>query len=225
MIGYKDVRFSFLTAGPAYTLQIGDGFDDLPELSSPLWNGRGPRSFDYAPAQRDPGILASENRLVEVFQRPSGGTAELHERFEPPQLWWLRWPLETGALYTHLREEDGLEMAAKTVAQLDIAGTGPGSPPFLIPNPPLRFAASSAPEFQEVALYFWSRRGPQWGVQLQRPGFTPAGTVLVAPIDDPTAPVSMRAGTTLDVDVRVWGEDSTTVEELLGHASESLRPE
>lgn len=200
----RTTQFSFLTSGPTFSFEMVSDFASTPDLSSPLLNGRGGRSFDYTPSERDPGQPEGTVQ-VGTLQDRYAHDVELYWRLESPPLWWLRWQLDGGFLYSHLREEDGEAMALITVRSLDIIQTGSG-PPFLLVDEPLQFAASSRPGYQERAIFLSNMRGPQWSVIFQRPGFTPQGSVLFAPEEYMGDRVLLRAGLGNDMDVWVWGE-------------------
>jgi hypothetical protein len=218
----KQVQFSFLTAGPSFSLAIPTEFDDAPELSSPLFNGVGGRSFDFAPSKRDPGVDPAENKFVRTITDKHGREVSLYERIADPPLWWLWWPLSSGSLYSHLREEDGLEMPDETVAGVDVIQRDGSGLPFLVPESPFRFGASVAPNYQERALFFATELGPTYGIQLQRPGFLAAGDTRSSPDSEISNIVSVRAGTDYDVEVRVWGEDLDTASNTLSGVLGSL---
>jgi hypothetical protein len=97
-----EVTFSFLVSGPAFRLLIPADFDPVPELNSPLYNGVGGRDFTFHPKQRD--VPAEGYVFLGTISDRDGRAVELFERIEPPPIWWLRWPLNAGSLYTHLRE-------------------------------------------------------------------------------------------------------------------------
>ncbi|MEX0753613.1 MAG: hypothetical protein WD556_00650 [Actinomycetota bacterium] len=205
MSNLRTATFSFLTTGPGFSFDVPEDFDLLPELSSPLLNGRGGRSFDFASTARDPG-QPDNTMQIDTMRDRYGRPVELYWRLETPPLWWLRWHLTSGYLYSHLREEDGEEMAAITIESLDVVETRWGAP-FLLPSEPLEIGVSTAPTFQEQATFLSTTRGPSWSVTLQRPGFTREGSVLVAPPEYMGDRVLLRAGLGDDVEVWVWGEN------------------
>jgi hypothetical protein len=217
----KTIQFSFLTSGPKFSVQIPVDFVEIPILSSPLVNGVGGRSFDYAPQSLDPGIDEAIE-FVRSLSDPEGRKVELFWRLEPPPMWWLRWTLSNGALYSHLREEDGDEMADATVANLAIVEDPQTGAPFLIPSEPLRFVSSTAPTYQERAA-FMTGQHRDWNIVLQRPGFIREGSVYSAPaIVAGGAPV-LRAGLRYGLEAQVWaGQDLTSCQEMLATIADSL---
>lgn len=131
-----------------------------------------------------------DGRIVELYKWP----------FDPPQ-WYLRWPLSAGALYTHLRDEDGEEMAEVTVRSLAVEEDLETSLPFLLPEPPLQLAVLARPGYQELAT-FASQEKPSWGVIFQRPGYLSEGQTVVQPGIDGD-PVIVRAGAPFGMEVQV----------------------
>lgn len=173
-----DVTFSFLVSGPTFRLTLPADFDPVPELNAPLYNGIGGRDFTFHPKQRD--IRAEGYVFLGAVSDRDGRSVELFERIEPPPIWWLRWPLLAGSLYTHLREEDGVEMAEVTAASISVVETADGLP-FVLPYPPLLVDMVRVNGFVEEVTYFSQQRGPMWSVTLRRPGFLLPGHVEVAP--------------------------------------------
>jgi hypothetical protein len=214
----QEVAFSFLTSGPGFRFDLPSDFDSLPELSSPLRNGHGSRSFDFAPAQRDFGIDEAIELLRTLSDR-DGRTVSLFWRLDPPPLWWLHWSLSNGSLYSHLREEDGEQMSDTTVASLGIFESPTGGPPFLLPDPPLEFATSSAPGFQDVAFFSSAQRGQDWGIAFLRPGYVATGRILTAR----STVINFVAGTRFGLDVRVWSSsDAAAGRALVNMVTASL---
>lgn len=204
-----DIRFSFLASGPRVGVLLPADFDPVPNLSSPFLNGHGGRSFDFIPAHRDVGV-GEGNSLLTTLVGKEGRTVELYERLEPPPLWWLRWPLANGAVYTHLREEDGPEMAQIEADALSIIEDAPGGLPYLFADPPLVFAASSRPGYQEGASFYAPGRGAGWSVGLRRPGFLPPGRVMQLPRGDVGDEVVLRGGAKYGIEVTVTAVSDAT---------------
>jgi hypothetical protein len=215
------VKFSFLSAGPRFVLDLPDDFETPPELSSPLTinNGYAARSFDFVPPARDTGI-DEPHRLQRTMRDRGGRTVELYERIEEPRQWYLRWILRNGFLYTHVREEDGLDKVDGIVAGLGIVEAN-ASAPFLLPEPPLGRAVSGQPGYQEFASFRSVERG--WGVLLQRPGFIGPGKLMRMP---ESSKVVYRAGANHGVEVTVVaGEDAAGGRELVTAVAQSLAQE
>lgn len=218
-ITINDVSFSFLLAGPRFGLSLPGDFDGLATLSSPLANGKGGgRSFDFIPTSRDVGINDSVRQLSTVTDR-DGRLVEVFERVGEPQQWYLRWPLFNGALYTHLRREDGVEMAAVTAQSLSVVEDAEGGTPSLLPNPPLHLGNMTWPGYQENARFYSSSRAG-WSVMLRRPGFLADGQVVVSPNVEWMV---LRAGTKYGVEVQVSTPlDTTEAREVLSMILASL---
>lgn len=217
-----ETAFSFLASGPTFRLRLPADFDPVPELSSPLDNGRGGRSFIFIPSNRDEGVTDSVP-LGTLVDR-DGRSVDLYERVAPPPLWRLRWQLRSGAVYTHLREEDGVEMAEVTVASVSIVEETTGRTPFVLAYPPLVFAGSSRPGYQEEAIYFSSARGDGWSVTLQRPSFMKPGTVAIAPKQNTGGLVAIKAGLDFGIELSVWaGTDRFAGEAIVAMVRGSLR--
>ena len=162
--------FAFLASGPRFSLDIPAEFDPLPDLSSPLLNGKGGRSFVFHPTARDAGLDPGDNILVGKLSDRDGRVVDLFERVAAPPLWRLRWSLAAGTLYTHLREEDGAEMAATTTANISVVEAPDSGLPFVIAYPPLEFGASAWPGYQEEAVFASTLRGDGFSIALERPG-------------------------------------------------------
>jgi len=186
-----DVTFSFLVSGPTFRLTLPADFDPVPELNAPLFNGIGGRDFTFHPKQRD--VPAEDYVFPGTMSDRDGRSIELFERIEPPPIWWLRWPLSAGALYTHLREEDGVEMADVTAASMSVVETDDGLP-FVLPYPPLGVDMVRVNGFAEEVTYFSQQRGPMWNVTLRRPGFLVPGGVEFAPTVNTGGRVVITAG-------------------------------
>lgn len=213
-----EVRFSFLTSGPRFQLELPPDFDRLPSLSTPINNGVGARSFNFHPARIEPD-LAGAGRLLTTSTDRDGHAVEVYERLELPQTWWLRWPLANGALTTHLREEDGVDMVDVVIAGLAIVEDASGGTPFLLPDPPLVAEVTADGGYQEFST-FWSANREGWSVRLQRPSFVSPGTVMVLPGSDFAI---LRAGTESGVEVQVTaGGDLAGGQELLSGVLTSL---
>jgi hypothetical protein len=176
---YAPASFSFLTAGPSFTLALPTEFDAIPEMSSPLLNGAGGRSFVFQPSVTDEGLTPEENVLLDTISDRDGRPVDLFERVGAPPIWRLRWQLSAGALYTHLREEDGVDMARVTVSSVSVIEDDQGLP-FVVAYPPLEFGASSWPGYQEEVLYSSSMRGDGYSVVFERPGALGADDAFVA---------------------------------------------
>jgi len=215
----QTVQTTFLSAGPRFRLDLPTDFFPRPKLSSPLnvhttW---GARSFDFIPWEIDGGMV--EDPLIETRTDRDGRLVEVHKQADPPpDVWWLRWPLQKGVLYTHLREEDGLEFADTVLRSLSILEEGPDADVFLLPEPPLRSAIAAQPGFDEAAS-FWSSEGRPWSLTLRRPGFVADGQTLIARNLDP--PV-LRAGTDFGIELAVVATDVSEGRSLLDAALASL---
>jgi hypothetical protein len=173
-----EVTFSFLVSGPMFHVRLPADFDPVPELNSPLYNGVGGRDFTFHPKQRD--IAAEGYVFLGTTNDRDGRLVELFERIEPPPIWWLRWPLSAGSLYTHLREEDGADMLAVTASSISVIESADGLP-FVLPYSPLAVDMVRVNGFVEEVSYFSQKRGSRWRVTFQRPGFLLPGQVEVAP--------------------------------------------
>jgi hypothetical protein len=212
-----EAKFSFLTAGPTLRLRLPDDFDVLPDLSSPLTIGddQGARSFDFIAYSRDKGIQ-EPNRVVGTLTGRDGRSVEVYERLDPPQQWYLRWILSSGALYTHLREEDGVARAESIAASLGIVENG--GAPFLLADRPLGRGVSTNPGYQEIAIFRSLMR--TWVVELQRPGYLSRGRVMRLPNREQAI---HRAGGPFQVEVTVQSEaDVEGGRELIKDVVDSL---
>lgn len=194
-----EAGFSFLTAGPAFRLKLPNDFDPLPDLSAPVTikDGAGRRSFDFVAHTRDRGIEEA-HRVLGTLTGREGRTVQLFERLDSPRQWYLRWTLSSGALYTHLREEDGVDRAEPIAAGLGIVENG-GAPFLLLERPLGRGVLVDRPGYQELAT-FWST-SRQWVVELQRPGYLARGKVMRLPDRERAM---HRAGASFGIEVTVY---------------------
>jgi hypothetical protein len=116
------MRFTFLTSGPSFGVEVPAEVPSVPEVSSPILSGIGPRSFVFTPsllAEELAQGIAQGGKFLEMLTDRDGRQVELYQRIDPPLTWWLRWPLSTGSFGTHLREEDGIERADTVVEPVD----------------------------------------------------------------------------------------------------------
>jgi hypothetical protein len=190
----RTISCSFLGAGPRFGFDLPDYFDQVPTLSTPLLNGLGGRSFDFVPAARDHGVPSEEGRLLRIMRGKDGHTVEVYDRPEAPPLWWLRWRLSGGYLYSHLREEDGVDKAELTAASLSIAEEEDIATPLLLPEPPLKYGASSVPGYEESVTFVAPSRGDDWSVTLQWPRSLAPGIRLTSDHSYPGDQVVIRVG-------------------------------
>jgi hypothetical protein len=195
-------QFSFLASGPTFQVSIPEYLDSLPEMTTPLMNGHGGRSFDFVPYERDDPPW-DELEFLRTISDPAGREVEFYKRIEPPPVWVLRWKLTNGILATHLREIDGEEWADVTVASLSIVETE-GGLPFLLPETPLRFLSTSAPGFQEEITFFSKAKGDGWSVTFQRPGFAVPSAIVQSPLENTGGMILLKTGLSYGIDVQVW---------------------
>ncbi|MDP9206484.1 MAG: hypothetical protein M3P12_13690 [Gemmatimonadota bacterium] len=147
-----------------------------------------------------------------------GRPVELYQRPDPPPFWWIRWQLLNGAIYSHIREEDGVEMAGVTAHSVSIVGESPGETPVVLAEAPLLVGASTQPGYQEVATYVSPLRGDPWSVSLQRPGFVPDGSQMITS----GAPIAIRAGTPFGIEVEVVAGDREGGLEIVSEVLKTL---
>jgi len=211
------VTFSFMTAGPAFSVDLPADFDSLPELASPLLNGNGGREFVFQPYARDQQITNAIS--LGTIPDGSGRQVEFYQRQNPPLQWYLRWPLIAGALYTHLREEDGPEMGPVTVQSLSVSEADSGVPS-IVARSPFSFGASLLPDYQESVTFFSSSNGVGWGIRFVRPSLIPNGKVLKGPSETDGLPAVIRGGLDFDIEVTVFtGTDLTMAQSVFDEVS------
>lgn len=215
----QDMSFSFLTSGPTLRLAAPNNFMTPPQLSTPILSGVGPRSFDFTPAPFDRDLaegMARDAELVEILTDRDGKTVELYAR-QDPTAWWLRWPLSTGCLATHLREEDGEGRARTITGSLSIDDAGPT--PFLLLSDPLARAVSADPRFQETADSYDLLDGSTT-ITFMRPGFVAEGDIVSFSEGDL---VGLRAGTKFGTEVQVGSTQGLeSAQDLMGAILDSL---
>ncbi len=174
----KTVGFSFLGAGPQFSVDIPEEFDAVPEMTTPILNGFGGRNLVFIPGQRvEP--MEDDNVLIDRLADRDGRPVEYYQRIPTPPLWRLKWDLLAGCLYTHLREEDPTEMVQTTLASLSIMESGPENLPYAAVYPPLAFGASQLPDYQERVLFTSEQVGEGATLYFQRPTELSDGDVLV----------------------------------------------
>src|SRR4029079_14519062 len=163
------IEFSFLGAGPRFSVEIPEEFDTLPEYSTPIQNGQGGRSFVFVPKQREEEIDADNVFLGTLLDR-DGRQVDYSRRKEDPPMWRLRWRLRQGCLFTHLREEDPDDMAETTARSVSIVESGQNASPSLLVYPPLSYGVSTAPAYEESAVFTSSLLGEGFSAVFERPG-------------------------------------------------------
>jgi hypothetical protein len=211
-----EASYSFMTAGPTFRFELPGGFDPVPELSSPIYNGNGVRDFDFLPPTRDNGV--TNNELLAVLEDGNGHNAEFYVwPWDPPQ-WYLRWILTLGDLYTHLRDEDGPTMAEATVRALTITEDGTGGTPYLLLQDPLKPGIGARPEYRETATFF-SSDGGTFVFSFRRPGFLSLGDIVSA--SGPDA-VQLRRGLPFGLELFVRVIDLPTGQKLAETIAASL---
>ncbi len=204
--GTAEARFSFMTAGPRLEVTLPPDVEPLPELSSPLANPNGSRSFDFLPAWEHDQI-GPDYSLIDTLRDRHGRTVELYRwPLEPPQ-WFLRWPLEKGAVWTHLREEDGEGMASTTVDAVSVVEDPATGLPFLLPQAPLRNASSGRPGYQEMCI-FLSRDRATWAITIERPSHVREGQVVAASGSDGQSLLRAGAPNAIEVQVSAQTEEA-----------------
>lgn len=202
---HSQVRFSFLTAGPGYEADIPSEYNNPPELVAPLdvtGTGEG-RNYDFIPSVRDVGMLEEASTYLTTLETVSGFPLELWQQKRGPEeerLWELRWVLDNGAIYSHLREEDGIDQASLLASSLEIE-ISPIGLPMLLPVPPVRRMASFRPGYQEVATFPSSE--DDGAIQFWRPSHLGANRELVDPTIADGDGVKLRIGTSQEVEIRV----------------------
>jgi hypothetical protein len=213
-----DVGFSFLTSGPPFRLSVPPDFGLLPQLESPLDSGTGGRTFTFSPTGRARD-LATAGKFLGTLEDRDGRSVELFERLVRPLTWWLRWSLKSGYLMTHIREEDGLDRATLVAGSLSVLDDDALGTPFLLPEAPLRSAASATPGYQEFAS-FRSTSRDIWSLVLKRPGFLSDGEARVLPGDQL---VLLRGGSAFGMEVQVTADTLEAGAEVLSAVTASLR--
>ncbi len=163
------VEFSFLGAGPRFSVEIPEEFDTVPEYSTPIQNGQGGRSFVFVPNQRVE-EMDEDNVLLGTLLDRDGRRVEFFQRKADPPMWRLRWRLQQGCLFTHLREEDPDDMAETTVRSVSIVESGESVTPSLLVYPPLSYGVSTAPAYEESAVFTSSLLGEGFSAVFERPG-------------------------------------------------------
>ncbi len=202
-----DVSFSFLVSGPTFRVLLPDEFEPLPELNSPLYNGVGGRDFTFFPGSR--GEAAGDVELLRTLTDRDGRDVELYERIDTPPLWWLRWHLRAGMLYTHLREEDGESMADVTVKSLSIVESDTGLP-VLLAYPPMAVDMVAIRDFEEEAIYFSKDRSTDRSITLRRPSYMEKAEVETPPLQNTRGRAITVAGVGAGTEVMVIAGDDTS---------------
>lgn len=200
-------------------MDLPEGVERLPLHSAPLLVAPyGYRSYDFVPFARD-AAMEDEHALVATYADRDGRRVDLFERDGTPAQWYLRWRLQLGHLYTHLRQEEGPDRASRYVASLGIAERADAAPS-LLPEPPLSRGVVARPGYEEYAV-FLPEGDAAWEVKVQRPGYVPNGKVMRDPMADHT---TLRAGAADGLEVSVRGEGAVEDgRELVERVVASLR--
>jgi hypothetical protein len=205
--------FSFLGAGPEISIDLPPSFEGLPELSTPIANGVGARSFDFVPNHRDPGPPQGYE-LIRTLRGQDGVVAELYDwPYREPLQWFLRWPLDAGSIWTHLRAEDTIAQSDVIVRSLEIAVDGQGLP-MVFPSLPMTLAVSARAGFQEIAAYF-DATDPGNRITLQRPGYLSEGQSRLLP-EGFRDYVLLRCGLSYGIEAIIRADHLERAEEILG---------
>jgi hypothetical protein len=218
-----EVGFSLMLSGPRMRTSLPEGFDKLPELSSPISAGFGARSFDFLPHGRDPGI-SDDYGLAWSAVDSQGNPVELFEpRGSTPQ-WFLKWSLSRGNLYTHLRSQDEVDQARAVIDGLTIEEEG--GTPFLLLDPPLKSAVSARVGYQETVSFVDDEPAERMAT-IQRPGYLRRGEMRAVPADQAGEWAAVRAGGPHGLEVIVSSQHGRadareTVKMILDNLRESV---
>lgn len=192
--------FSFLTAGPRFTLDLPADFGGMPQLSTPIHNGFGGRSLTFIPSALDEPL--TDSTLVRTLPAAEGRQAQLFERRGSPVIWFLRWPLAAGALYTHLVEEDGIARAQLIADNLGVVEDDAIGLPFALLEGVLRSAASADLGWHEEAL-FESTGHQGRAIALRRPSYLAESQVVTIPDGEQSGFNLVRVGTSFGLEMHV----------------------
>ncbi len=189
-------------------------------LISPLHNGIGGRSFTFIPARWD--VPLDDTDRFDNLTGADGRLVEFHRRRDELPLWWLRWSLSRGSLFTHLREEDGTDMAARTASAVAVTEDEYGIP-FVVISDPLKYAASAAPGYQERINFNHVDRDTPTGLSLSRPGFISPSDVRRTP-PNPDGLAQVRTGATHGIEISAWAKSESTALGMAREMERSLAP-
>lgn len=89
--------------------------------------------------------------LLRTLEDPEGRTVEVLRRIGGPPQWFLRRSLATGALYSHLREQDGPTLAEPTIAEMRVRDSINGLP-MIAHDYPFESAVSSRADLHQLAV-------------------------------------------------------------------------
>jgi hypothetical protein len=172
-------------------------------LNAPLYNGVGGRDFTFFPDDRDE--RAQDSVFVRELTDRDGRPVELYERVDTPPLWWLRWPLSRGALYTHLREEDGEKRAETTARNISVKENENGLPTVLA-YPPMALDMTKVRDFGEEATFYSEARGTDWSITLRRPAAMSKGDRYMASERNTGGLAVIQVGLGSDVEALIVAE-------------------
>lgn len=205
-----EVGFSFMLAGPTWSLGLPADFVTRPALSSPIQSGFGARIAVFTPGETGQALvdtLLAENELVEDFTDATGRVVHFVKRAETPETWWLIWRLTEGAITTHIRPEEGPDLAPDIASAIEVAISDAGTPVLLLRRPVSAAVASTA-GLQEIATF----TGDGAAVCLVRPAFVKEGEVYAGDLE---AGAQLRAGLADGVELQVFGQTRAQVAKLL----------
>jgi len=182
-----------LTAGPVFVVTLPDDTNWNLEAVSPVdvTGNRSGREFVFVDKAQDRPPRPEEEELIRSIETPDARDMEVYSRLEEPPEWTLRWQLEGGAMYTHLREEDAAEHADIVAQSVEIVENELGRPPTLILEPPLKRMVSNQPGYHEYVLL--SDPATDTWVSIRRPSTLKPDQVRTVPrFQDDVRPVLFR---------------------------------
>lgn len=209
------LQFSFLTSGPAMQVDTDASVQSLPELSSPVINGAGGRSFTFSPNPQGAVILdglRAQSEFLTQYETRDARIMFVYRRIEEPLLWWLLWELPNGCVASHLREQDGADQAAVTASALEIIDEPPT--PTLLLGSPLLPAVSDSPGYVESAFFLPRDASTQVSLRFIRPGFLADGQ-FVTNVTDNWVTVRAGAGEGTEAQIFMPGTDVQEAQTLL----------
>ena len=150
---------NFLAAGPVYSFSLPEQFSSPPSTSTVVDFGSGGREIVFRPSATDEGFANPEYVLQTETSDSVGHTVEIFQHNVQPRSWVMRWQLEQGALYTHVRDLEGFDTVAFVVKELGIVTNSVTSLPQLVLGSGLTLAVSMIPGYQERVTYSVSNLG------------------------------------------------------------------
>ncbi len=212
----SELTRSFMMSGPPLRLSVPAEFAAAPAQASVVniggFNGRVGRQIAFIPWHLSPETFDQSDRYRAVETVPAGDReVEIYQRVDGEQ-WCLLWRLASGIVMTHVRKDDGYEVARTVATKLEIFDEGEDGVTVLA-SEPLRRYAERRPGYQELIQLFATTDDVVQGyIEIRRPGNLARGA---------RSSLETSAGETLQVGLRSNLEVAVEVHSSLAMSAET----